>query len=325
MEDYSLSRSEYSNLLISKLMPCVYQGFESMFSDTLKMCQENDEEEKYLMTMQNMLSRVPKWNSSIIDSEVERIKKESNCSYIGDLLTCVHVTHMKLLTSVRVGQKKKKLDISIPKLDTFIHDIYITSARQLYKNVYLFDIDVMPIEKQKHRREIETIIQDSILDVIRKNMPIESILKAYLDETTEHEVYEEVEVEEKEKEKEEAPKPEIAFEKIQMDKPEEIEKNVNFNEPLLSPSPVATSPVATSSEPKPTQLATPVATLVAATPEVVPEVAPPAASPPAFLGATNDVLPTLPEQNTPSIYDDDFTIKIDNNPIDNIELDIETL
>ena len=54
MEDYSLSRSEYSNLLISKLMPCVYQGFESMFSDTLKMCQENDEEEKYLMTMQNM-------------------------------------------------------------------------------------------------------------------------------------------------------------------------------------------------------------------------------------------------------------------------------
>jgi hypothetical protein len=98
-----MSRSEYSSLLISKLSPCIYQGLESMFSDTLKMCQENDEEEKYLMTMQNMLSRVPKWNSSIIDSEVDRIKKESNCSYIGDLLTCVHVTHMKLLTCVRIG------------------------------------------------------------------------------------------------------------------------------------------------------------------------------------------------------------------------------
>ena len=73
-----------------------------------------------------------------------------------------------------------------------------------------------------------------------------------------------------------------------------------------------------------TPVTTPVTTQVT-TPEVAPTVAPPAASPPVFLGATNDVLPTLPEQNTPSIYDDDFTIKIDNNPVDNIELDIEIL
>jgi hypothetical protein len=319
-------------------MPCVYQGFESMFSDTLKMCQENDEEEKYLMTMQNMLSRVPKWNTSIIDSEVDRIKKESNCSYIGDLLTCVHVTHMKLLTSVRVGQKKKKLDISIPKLDVFVHDIYIASARQLYKNVYLFDIDVMPIEKQKHRREIEKIIQDSILDVIRTNMPIESILKAYLDETTEHEVYEEVEVEEK------VVVPEkTTFDKIHMDKPEEIEKSVNFNEPLLSilpvaPTPVAPTPVALYPEPIKTDIVklTPDPIIkVNSSPNVtfsenpntvhaVTQVTPNDPSP-SYLGATNDVLPFSNIEPTQSIYNDDFTIKIDNNPVDNIELDIETL
>lgn len=321
MEDYSLSRSEYSNLLISKLAPCVYQGLESMFSDTLKMCQENDEEEKYLMTMQNMLSRVPKWNTSIIDSEVERIKKESNCSYIGDLLTCVHVTHMKLLTSVRVGQKKKKMDISIPKLDIFIHDVYTVSARQLYKNVYLFDIDVMPIEKQKYRREIETIIQDSILEVIRKNMPIESILKAYLDETTEHEVYEEVETE-------------PVTEKIIMEKPTEAETetDINFNEPLLTPTPSTCHPVVpesprkvTFSEPVPESprkliLSEPVpeSPRKVILSEPVPEPSQP------FLGATNEVLPVIPP---PSINDDDFTIKIDNNntSIDNIELDIETL
>ena len=193
MDDYSLSRSEYSNLLVSKYTPCIYQGFESMFKDTLKLCQDNEEEEKYLMTLQNMLSRVPKWNQGIIDAEVERIKKESNCSYIGDLLTCVHVTHMKILTGVRVGQKKKKIDVNIPSIQRFTHDVYISCARKLYKNIFLFDIDVMPIQKQKHRREIENIIQECILEVIRNNMPVESILKAYLDETTENEVFDDIE------------------------------------------------------------------------------------------------------------------------------------
>ena len=35
------------------------------------LCVENDEEKKYLMTFQNFLSRVPKWNQSIIEEETK--------------------------------------------------------------------------------------------------------------------------------------------------------------------------------------------------------------------------------------------------------------
>jgi hypothetical protein len=97
---------------------------------------------------------------------------------------------LKVLTSVRVGQKQKKLEIDIPKLPDFVHQVYIMVARRLYKNVFLFESGVMPLQQQKNMRECELIVKECILNVIRNNMPIETILRAYLDETVEDDVEE---------------------------------------------------------------------------------------------------------------------------------------
>ena len=198
MDDFTVnslteSRNEYSMLFITKVSPIIGQGFESMFEDTCKLCRDNEEDEKYLMAFQNFLARVPKWNKTIIDNEVKRIQEESNCEYLEDLLTCVHVTQLKILTNVRVGQKQKKLELEVPQLDVFIHKVYIECARKLYKNVFLFEMDIMPIQRQKYKRDIDNLIRESITDVIRLNMPIENILKAYLDETCEQDIYEDIE------------------------------------------------------------------------------------------------------------------------------------
>jgi hypothetical protein len=93
---------------------------------------------------------------------------------------------------MRVGQKQKKIDITIPKLDDFIHKAYINVARKVYKNVYLFEISSMPLQVQKHNRELEIIVQECILNAVRESIPIESILRAYMDETVEEDVVEEI-------------------------------------------------------------------------------------------------------------------------------------
>jgi hypothetical protein len=93
---------------------------------------------------------------------------------------------------MRVGQKQKKIDINIPKLDDFIHKVYINTARKLYKNIYLFELNVAPLQAQKNNREIEVIIQECILNTIRESIPVEAILKAYMDETVEEDIVEEV-------------------------------------------------------------------------------------------------------------------------------------
>jgi len=198
MDDYNIqsltdSRNAYTQIFVEKLCPVIIQGFDSIYQDSMKICIDNDEEDKYLMTFQNFLARVPKWNQSIITTEVNRIKEETNCGYLEDLLTCVHVTQLKLLTNIRVGNNQKKISIQIPDLNSFIHNVYIECARKIYKNVYLFENIDLPIQKQKYKRELELLIQTSILITIRNNMPIESILKAYLDESIEHEVFDKVE------------------------------------------------------------------------------------------------------------------------------------
>ena len=192
MDDFVLSnlqesRNEWCSRLVSIFTPLILGGVRSIFNEAWKLCLENDEANKYLMTFQNLLSRVPKWNNSIVEEERKRIIERSGCNYLEDLITCVHIIQLKVLTCIRVGNKQKKIDISIPKLDSFIHKVYINVARKLYANVYLFDKNVTPLHSQKNTREIETIIQECILISIRDSIPTEAIIRAYMDESVEQE------------------------------------------------------------------------------------------------------------------------------------------
>lgn len=196
MDDYNVNvlseaKNEYSSRLVTILTPLIIEGIRSIFNEACKLCEDNDEEEKYLMTFQNFLSRVPKWNTTIIDEEKKRILQSSGCSYLEDLIICVHITQLKILTSIRVSQKQKKINIDIPKLEVFIHKCYVYLARKLYQNVYLFEKDLIPLDFQKNNREIELLCQESILQVTRDSMPIEKILRAYIDRTVDEEVLEE--------------------------------------------------------------------------------------------------------------------------------------
>jgi hypothetical protein len=192
MDDFVLSnlhesRNEWCSRLVSIFTPLVLDGIRSIFNESWKLCIENDEVGKYLMTFQNLLSRVPKWNSVIVEEEKKRIIERSGCNYLEDLITCVHIIQLKVLTCIRVGNKQKKIDISIPKLDTFVHKIYIHVARKVYMNIYLFEKNVTPLQIQKNNRELELIVQECILTTIRESIPTEDIIRAYMDESIEQE------------------------------------------------------------------------------------------------------------------------------------------
>ena len=197
MDDFNVSslhesKNEWSSRLLTILTPLVVEGFKSILEEAIKLCKENDEMEKYLMTFQNFISRIPKWNPIIIEREKNRICEKSGCIYLEELITCVHIIQLKILTSMRVGQKQKKIDINIPKFDDFIHKVYINTARKMYKNIYLFELNIPPLNSQKNNREIEIIVQECILNTIRESIPVEAILKAYMDESVEEDIIEEI-------------------------------------------------------------------------------------------------------------------------------------
>jgi hypothetical protein len=201
MDDFSLnslqeSRNEWCSRLITVLTPCIIDGIKSIFEESWKLCVENDEKTKYLMTFQNFLSRVPKWNPNIISQECSRIKDKSNCTYISDLITCVHIIQLKMLSCMRVGTKQKKVDVNIPSLEDFVHHVYINAARKIYTNVYLFEMGISSLKSQKNSRELEIIIKECILQTVRETIPVEELLKLYMSETVENatEVHEREEI-----------------------------------------------------------------------------------------------------------------------------------
>jgi hypothetical protein len=215
MDDFVLSnlneaRNEWCSRLVSILTPRIMEGIRSIFNESWKVSVESGEVEKYLMTFQNFICRVPKWNPNIVDEEKKRIVEKSGCNYLEDLITCVHVIQLKVLTCVRVGTRQKKIDISIPKLNDFLHKAYINVARKIYKNAYLFDKNASPLNQQKHNREFETIVEECILKTIRDSIPTEAIVRAYLDESVEQEeeIVEEIIDEPKEAEEAEIKEPE---------------------------------------------------------------------------------------------------------------------
>lgn len=197
MDDFNVSslhesKNEWSARLITILTPLIIDGYKSILAESIDLCRKNNEMDKYLMTFQNLVARIPKWNNTIIETERKRICDKSGCVYLEDLVTCVHIIQLKILSAMRVGQKQKKIDINIPKLDDFIHKVYINVARKVYTNVYLFEQNIPPLQIQKHNRELEIIVQEYILNTIRESIPVETILEMYLKETVEEDVVQEV-------------------------------------------------------------------------------------------------------------------------------------
>jgi len=60
MDDFNVSslhesKNEWSSRLLTILTPLVVEGFKSILEEAIKLCKENDEMEKYLMTFKNLI------------------------------------------------------------------------------------------------------------------------------------------------------------------------------------------------------------------------------------------------------------------------------
>ena len=100
MDDFVISnlhesRNEWCSRLVSIFTPLVTEGIRSIFNESWKICMDNDEANKYLMTFQNLLSTIPNWNPTTIEQERTRIENDSGCKYLEELIKCVHIIQLE--------------------------------------------------------------------------------------------------------------------------------------------------------------------------------------------------------------------------------------
>ena len=170
------AKEEYTKQLNNILKPCIYQGIKSIFLDAKDICQQENTPDNVLMTFQDLLSRIPKWSQEIINKEYERIVDESKCDWIEDLLKVIYLAHIKVLTIVHSAQSNKKISLNVPTGTHFMHLCYIETAREFWKNPYLFSDRVSKFEYQNNMRTCENIIE-CICETIRKTITSKTYFK----------------------------------------------------------------------------------------------------------------------------------------------------
>ena len=174
---FAQAKIEYTKQLIDVLKIPIYEGLQSIYSDSKQTYADGYDELPNIF--RKNIENVPKWNVDMIENEVDRIVRVSNCDWLEDLITAVFISHTKILASL--GNNSKRVNLTIPKSSNFIHKCYINSAREIWKNPYLFDESVSSSEYQKNIKYIENLIEESIHQTIRKALPVKEILRDHFE------------------------------------------------------------------------------------------------------------------------------------------------
>jgi hypothetical protein len=195
---YGEAKGEYTRQLCVFLVPSLESYFLELLEEAKK---DSPTPQKVLWHFQNLLQSIPDWNQDKVVRETDRLQKDCKCDYLEELLTAVFIAHTKVLSAIRLTTKQKKLQITIPKIDHFLHRVLSDSARSLWANAFLF-ADTNSIEKQKNLRQVSSLLQESVLQGVRGLLPVKSILREYLYDNDKSDALSIEDEEEKEEEKE---------------------------------------------------------------------------------------------------------------------------
>ena len=167
--------------LTRTLVPHVADGLWSVYDNAKTACERNSQPEKTLQTFQNLLTRIPQWNTETLDKEVDRISTVSKCDYIEDLLLGVFVSYIRAFASLQQSDATHvNIEFQRPSVSKFIHTYYTAVARKCWTSAYLFKtIGVTSEQQARNRRDIESILESSVGEVIDSFIPWREVSKAY--------------------------------------------------------------------------------------------------------------------------------------------------
>ena len=288
---YAEAKGEYTKQLCIFLATPLQKFFLNLL-ETAKT--EEPDKKKQLKAFQDLLSQIPDWNIDKVGRETTKIQDECNCDYLEELLTAVFIAHTKVLSAIRLTSKNKSIQITVPKIEHFLHRTLSESARRIWGSVYLFADGQSSLDRQKNLRQLEALLHDCVQQAVRSLLPVKNLLRDYLAEPDENE------------EKEVA----AAI------KEEEAAAETPVPEPVVSTPTPAPEPVVPTPAPEPV-VPTPASEPVVPTPAPEPVVPTPAPAPAPTPTPTPAPIPqqTLVVDTEQSVHFNDYdTVYSPNNP-----------
>lgn len=164
----------YTEQLKIHLIPVILEGFIAMYEDSVQQC-KNDQNYYYIVQFQKFLKDIPTWNQTILDTETNRILE--SVPLMTELVAAIFVSTVKILSCVKLKGKNKNIKIIIPTGPRFIHAVYTNAAEMIYREPMI----VVNHNELENNDKICYIINKSIDNTLNKMIPLNSILKEFLE------------------------------------------------------------------------------------------------------------------------------------------------
>lgn len=127
-----------------------------------------------LITFQRMLQEVPSWTSLVVSQHCDRVRLR--CDFIQELMMALFLSHVRIMSSIKIA-KDTNVKIKVPKLERFLHAVFIDVARHLYEQPTV-------IRHGRGWEILEKMVMEAVDRCVRSMLPIKDILGAYLANNT---------------------------------------------------------------------------------------------------------------------------------------------
>jgi len=167
------AKKEYTDKLCELMAPLMIDVFHKMFQEASTLSGNR----KVLQMFQKLLKEVPNWSNAMSKQHTDTIVNK--CSWFGDLLAAVFVSHVKILSSVRLRSGNKKLSLKLPTNEVFVQTCYNNAARDMYNDPYIFG----EVQSEYTRdKELFKRFSDTIETTIKELIPVQHILQTYMNQ-----------------------------------------------------------------------------------------------------------------------------------------------
>jgi hypothetical protein len=165
------AKKEYTHQLCMLMCPVMIGVFQDMYEEAVRMSKNK----KPLLQFQALLRDVPNWSNAMSKKHEDNVV--NRCTWFSDLLAAVFVSHVKILSSVRLRSDSKKISLKLPNNGVFIQTCYNNCAKALYNDPYVYHE-----EMSEHVRDEKLTKRfcDCIETTVKELIPVQQILSTYM-------------------------------------------------------------------------------------------------------------------------------------------------
>lgn len=164
------AKSQFVGKLSDVLAPFVLHHVQELYVQA----NSGDDRRAATYRFQSSLRDIPHWNASVTQRRAAEVA--AKYPFLDRLIAACFVANVKILAAVKLHDDKPNVNLRLPSNELFVHRVYVNVAREFYGNPLLVKAD---------RPRKAALVRAAVEMAINELMPMEDILKAYLEHDAE--------------------------------------------------------------------------------------------------------------------------------------------